>query len=120
MPVTDPSECNTVAPAGGGATTASPAAAAAQWNAPARIQSNKNSVKASAQPQKNPIDIEVFSAGGGAETITKPPTQNTVENLDEKPPQNINIEIHNVFTFGAENPKNLNLEKSVKNVTHEV
>lgn len=103
-------------PAGGGGAVTTPKPVTAQsWDTPARIQSPKKSVTntatANAQPQKNRHDVEVF---GSTATPTKSP-QSSVEDLGEKPPPNINIEINNIFTFGAENANNL-----AKNVTREV
>lgn len=85
-------------------TTAPNPAGAQSWDTPARIQSNKNNVvdpvKSGTQSHKNPNEVEVFG------TPTKLP-QNSVEDLGEKQPPNINIEIHNIFSFGAEHPNNV-------------
>lgn len=100
--------------AGGAGTTPKPTAAQS-WDAPARIQLNKNKatnpVRAGMQPQKNPNEVEVF---GAAPSPTQSP-QSSVEDLGEKQPPNINIEIHNIFSFGTENANNL-----PKNGTREV
>lgn len=91
---------------GGGETTKTPKPAQS-WDTPARIQSTQNKagkpVKGDVQPQKNPNEVEVFVTTASS---TKLP-HNSVEDLGEKQPPNINIEIHNIFTFGAENAKNL-------------
>lgn len=115
------------------ATTAKPAKAQS-WDTPARIQSTNNnnaarSVTSIVQQQKTPNDVEVFestlkptkapqnSVGTKApqNSIETKAPQNSVEDLGEKQAPNINIEIHNIFSFGAENAQNLS-----KNNTREV
>lgn len=114
VPDTSGVDCPTTTKAAGGSTTAKPAGAQS-WDTPARIQSTNNnapnSVTTIVQQQKNPNDVEVFES-----TLkpTKAP-QSAVEDLGEKQPPNINIEIHNIFSFGAENANNLS-----KNGTREV
>lgn len=71
-------------------------------DAPARIAKPKS--KPSKTAQKNP-DVEVFETGDkGEKTTTKP----TIEQ------PNINIEIHNVFSFGANNSLPHNEETDAK------
>lgn len=49
-------------------------------------------------PDGNFGDVDVFVSSKGHEKRPAPNPQ-TVEDLGEKPPSNINIEIHNVFSF---------------------
>lgn len=114
VPDTSAADCPTTTKAAPTATT--PKSVAAQsWDAPARIQSTDNNaaspVTAIVKPQRNTNDVEVF---GSTLKPTKAP-QSSVEDLGEKQPPNINIEIHNIFSFGAENANNLS-----KNGTREV
>lgn len=113
-PAVDCATTTKAAGGGGAATTAKPAAAQS-WDTPARIQSSNavSPVNTGVQPQKTPSEVEVF-VSTPAPALTKAP-QNSVEDLGEKPAPNINIEIHNIFSFGAENASNL-----AKNGTREV
>lgn len=74
------------------ASSEAPASSAQSWgDAPAKIA-------AKSKPQKN-TDVEVFNPSG-KRTTSKP----KLETLDgEKPQSNINIEIHNVFSFASPN-----------------
>lgn len=103
-------DCPTTTKAGGGEIVTTPKPAQS-WDTPARIQSNKNNAANPAKAHKDPNEVEVF---GSTPSPTKSP-QNAVEDLGEKQPPNINIEIHNIFSFGTENANNV-----AKNGTREV
>lgn len=83
---------STVQPPASEAPEQPPASSAASWgDAPAKIA-------AKPKPHKN-SEVEVFDSSG--KTTTPKPK---LEALDgEKPQSNINIEIHNVFSFGSTN-----------------
>lgn len=78
------------------ATTPAPAASGAQsWgDAPARIAAKPMPSKS---VQQN-TDVEVFDSGSKTTTVSSIKSESS-----EKPSPNINIEIHNVFSFGTTN-----------------
>lgn len=83
----DATDCPPIVTSSTAATTAKPAAQS--WgDAPARIASPK-------KPVQQNTDVEVFDSGSKSTTPS-------IKASSEKTP-NINIEIHNVFSFGTGN-----------------
>lgn len=106
MPEIPVDDCPTTQkPAGGSwggapTTTTTVKPAEQSWDTPARIHMNKNIVAGPVNggiAQKNPNEVEVL----------RPTKQSSVEDLGEKQPPSVNIEIHNIFSFGAENRNNI-------------
>lgn len=111
LPADPTLECNT--PKSDPPTTSKPDGAASWQDPPARISSSGAKVQPGSPPIKNTSkkDVEEFDPNDSKAKANV--TQNVQSNPENYEPSNINIEIHNVFTFGNDPTKNATQENKL-------